>query len=1231
MELDYSCLSEKPNQDVTTFLETASIRKITISQQSKTCEIFLACTNLPDAAMYSQCLQFFTGNMAKANQVRLVVQPKEEMAIDDFMEQHLSLFVTMLKEQHPTIAGWMYNSYWKRNDEEITIFIGQEMGIRFLHHMQFTLMASVLLDEITGHRYQIRLAYDETIEKPKFKPSAPPVYAQAAGGRNSTAVNSSGSAKPAVGEMKKPEDELVVFGKLIRERDEVRAIASFTDEEKFAVIEGRIFGIDVKELRNGKHLLTFKLTDENDSIMCKIIKPAEEIKELKGKLKSVKALKVRGSIQYDRFANELTMMAYDLNMAKLKKRSDNAPDKRVELHLHTNMSANDALGDVEDLVRLAADMGHEAIAITDHGAVHAFPEAHHAGEKYGVKIIYGVEGYIFDDDLPKNEQKTYHCIILAKNQAGLKALYQLVTESNLNFFYRRPRMPKRLVAAVRENLVLGSACEAGELIQAYIKTNKDHDTLVEIASFYDFLEVQPHGNNEFMVRKGIFENEEQLKQINLDIYALGKELNKPVVATGDVHFKNKDDSIYRAILMAGKKFEDADQQAPLYYRNTEEMLVEFDYFPPEAAKEIVIINPKKMIADFEPVLPVPDGLHSPEIEGAEDDIRNLTYAKAHELYGPELPEVVQARINKELDSIIGNGFSVLYLIAHKLVKKSNDDGYLVGSRGSVGSSFVANMTGITEVNSLPPHYRCPNCFNTVFKDDGTYSAGADMPDAVCEKCGTPFIKDGHDIPFETFLGFKGDKVPDIDLNFSGVYQPRAHAYTEELFGKDNVFRAGTFQTFAEKTAQVYVRNYLEERNLKRKQAEVERLAMGFTGVRRTTGQHPGGLMVIPKGVDVHDFTPLQIPADDPTKGTVTTHYTYDQMHDRLVKLDILGHDNPTIIRMLEDMTGCSYQDIPLDEPKTLSLFSSTDALGVTPEQIGSEVGTYGIPEFGTKFTRQMLVDVQPKTFSELVRISGFSHGTDVWLGNAQDIILSGTATASEVIGCRDDIMIYLMHMGLEPIRAFKIMEAVRKGKGLKPDEEEYMRENNVPEWYITSCKKVKYLFPKAHAVAYVMMAFRIAWFKVYHPLAFYAAAFTVRVDDFDANVICKGLEGIQQQMEYIKSLGNEASEKDKKFQIVLEIALEMSQRGYQCEKVNLWESDAENFKVVNNRLIPPFMALPGLGQAVACGIVDARNEAPFTSIEDLAARGKVGSAILETLKDHGVLDDLPESDQLQLF
>lgn len=1219
MELDYSCFQQKPNQDVTAFLEKASIRKITISQQTKACEIFLACPQLPEPELYLQCLQFFTQNMTQASGVRLIVQPLKPMSVEDFLEQHFALFIAILQQHHPTIAGWLYNSHWQRQDDILTIFIGQEIGVRFLHNIHFTLQASVLLDEMMQEKLMVQLQWDKEIPLPEFKPKAAPAYVAPAAAAQPAAKAGESSAA----------DEIVLLGKLIK--DAPRPIASFEEEEKFVTIEGRIFGLDVRDLRKGKQLLSFKLTDENDSMLCKVIKDANEIKELKGKLKKVKALKVKGSVRMDNFARELTMMAFDLNLTKLKKRTDVALDKRVELHLHTNMSANDALCDVGALIQLAADMGHEAIAITDHGVVQSFPEAYHAGQATGVKIIYGLEGYLFDDDLPKEEQKSYHCIILAKNKAGLKALYQLVTESNLNFFYRRPRIPKRLLAAVRENLVIGSACEAGELIQTYIKTKNDHEELVKTAAFYDFLEVQPHGNNEFMLRKGIFETEDQLKQINLDIYALGQELGKLVVATGDVHFANKDDSIYRAILMAGKKFEDADYQAPLYYRNTEEMLAEFDYFPLEVAKEIVITNPKKVIADFEELKPVPDGLHSPEIEGAEDEIRELTYNKAHELYGPELPEMVQARITKELNSIIGNGFSVLYLIAHKLVKKSNDDGYLVGSRGSVGSSFVANMTGITEVNSLPPHYRCPNCYYTDFRDDGKYNDGADMPDTICPKCQTPMIKDGHDIPFETFLGFKGDKVPDIDLNFSGVYQPRAHAYTEELFGKDNVFRAGTFQTFAEKTAQGYVVNYLNERNLHRKQADIERLALGFTGVRRTTGQHPGGLMVIPKGIDVHDFTPLQIPADDPSKGTVTTHFTYEQIHDRLVKLDILGHDNPTIIRMLQDITGYDPLTIPMDEKKTLSLFSSTEALGVTPEQIGTQVGTFGIPEFGTKFTRQMLVDVQPKTFSDLVRISGFSHGTDVWVGNAQDLIVNGVATASECIGCRDDIMIYLIHKGLEAGRAFKIMEGVRKGKGLKPEDEAYMREMQVPEWYILSCKKVKYLFPKAHAVAYVMMAFRIAWFKIYYPLAFYAASFTVRTDDFDADVIAKGLPEIEKQMQNIKAMGNEATDKDKKFQIILELALELYQRGYSCERVNLLESDAENFRVVDDRLIPPFMALQGLGQSVACAIVEARNKAPFTSIEDLANRGKVGKTIIETLQNHGVLDGLPESDQLKLF
>ncbi len=1229
MELDYRAMIAQPDPQVRAFLETASIRKITVSETRHLCEILLACRQLPDPELYAQCRDFFSRNMPQAEGVLLLVQPAEPLPAEAFLSEHFPLFLAMLEQRHPAIGGWLYRSWWELADDRLAIYIGQPAGVRFLRQMRFPLEAGALLEEILQRKMTVELRCDPSLRPDldalRREPESP---ALPAAETSAPARPSSGGAS-GTGRTEKEREREILLGRRIKEAP--RAIESLQEEEKAVVIEGRCFGVDVRDLRNGKQLLTFKLTDERDSITCKVIRPPGEIAPLRERLQEARALRVRGSTREDSYARELTLLASDILPAELPRRTDTAPDKRVELHLHTNMSANDALCDVADLVRLAAEMGHEAIAVTDHGVVRAFPEAYQAGEAYGVKIIYGLEGYLFDDNLPKEAQRTYHCIILARNKAGLKALYQLVTESNLNFFYRRPRIPKRLLAAVRENLVIGSACEAGEVVQAYIRSGKDHETMVRAAAFYDYLEVQPLCNNAFLLREGTFSSPEELKQLNLDLYALGQELGKPVVATGDVHFANREDKIYRAILMAGKKYEDADQQAALYYRSTEEMLAEFDYFPPEAAREIVIENPKKIIADFEKLKPVPDGLHSPEIVGAEEEIRALTYRGAHALYGPDLPDLVQRRIDKELHSIIGNGFAVLYLIAHKLVKKSNDDGYLVGSRGSVGSSFVAHMTGITEVNSLPPHYRCPHCYHTIFVDDGTYSDGADMPDRICARCGTPMVKDGHNIPFETFLGFKGDKVPDIDLNFSGVYQARAHAYTEELFGKDNVFRAGTFQTFAEKTAQGYVVHYLEERNLHRRQAEIERLALGFTGVCRTTGQHPGGLMVIPKGTDVHDFTPLQIPADDTTKGTVTTHFTYEQIHDRLVKLDILGHDNPTIIRMLEDMTGCKYQDIPLDEQRTMSIFSGTDALGVTPEQIGTEVGTYGIPEFGTKFTRQMLVDVKPKQFSDLVRISGFSHGTGVWVGNAQDLILSGTAGISEVIGCRDDIMLYLIQKGLDASRAFKIMERVRKGRGLHPEEERYMREMQVPDWYIDSCKKVKYLFPKAHAVAYVMMAFRIAWFKVYHPLAFYAAVFTVRAEDFDATRISRGLEEIEAQLKNLRALGSDASEKDKKAQVVLELALEMYQRGFRCARVSLRESDADRFRVSGDCLIPPFTALPGLGQSVACAIVEARGERMFTSVEDLAQRGKVGKAILETLERHGVLEDLPETDQLQLF
>ncbi|NLT96032.1 MAG: PolC-type DNA polymerase III, partial [Clostridia bacterium] len=872
------------------------------------------------------------------------------------------------------------------------------------------------------------------------------------------------------------------------------------------------------------------------------------------------------------------------------------------------------------------------IAVTDHGVVQAFPEAYEAGKKYNIKIIYGMEAYIYDDE-EKHQGKTptYHCLLLVKNAQGLKNLYKLVTESHLNYFSRVPRIPKNLLAQKRSGLFVGTACEAGELIRKYLESKGEKELLKKIAQFYDFIEIQPVGNNEFMVRNGIVSSKDDLIKLNQDLYNLGRELNKMVVATGDVHFANPEDEVFRRILMAGKGFSDADQQGPLYFKTTDEMLEEFAYLGETGAKEVVIENPQIIADQVENIKPIPDEFYPPVIPGAEEEIINLTYSTAHKLYGPKLPEIVEARIKKELDSIINNGFAVLYLIAHKLVKKSNEDGYLVGSRGSVGSSFVATMTGITEVNPLPPHYRCPKCFYTQFVTDGSYGSGADLPDKLCPQCGQPLVKDGHDIPFEVFLGFKGDKVPDIDLNFSGEYQPRAHKYTEELFGKDNVFRAGTISTIAERTAYGFVKNYLDEHKQVKRLAEINRLVIGCSGVKKTTGQHPGGLMVVPKGIDVHDFTPLQRPADDIKSDTITTHFDYHSISSRLVKLDILGHDDPTVIKMLEDLTGVDARQISLDDPLTLSLFSSTEALQVDPEELGSTVGTYGIPEFGTKFVRQMLEDTKPKTFSELVRISGFSHGTDVWLNNAQDLIKSGTAKLSEAISARDDIMTFLIQKGVEPSIAFKIMESVRKGKGVSPEMESIMLENGVPQWYVESCKKIKYMFPKAHAVAYVMMAFRIAYFKINYPLAFYATFFTVRADEFDAELVTKGVNEVKRTISYIQEKGNSASAKESKLLTILEVALEMYLRGFTFQKVSLEKSAAQEFIISGNSLIPPFAGLQGVGVTAAENIIKAREEYYFTSIEDLRIRAKLSKTVIETLEKHGCLTNLPETDQLALF
>ena len=765
---------------------------------------------------------------------------------------------------------------------------------------------------------------------------------------------------------------------------------------------------------------------------------------------------------------------------------------------------------------------------------------------------------------------------------------------------------------------------------------QSEEQLIEIASFYDYLEIQPIHNNDFLKRSDKFPHittDQDLIDINLKVAELAKKLGKMLVATCDVHFLNPEDSIYRAILMKGKGFDDADMQPPLYLRTTEEMLAEFEYLGEEAAYEAVVTNPRKINDMIEKFKPIPDDLYSPMIPGADEEIESMSYNRAKSMYGENLPEIVEARLQQELKPIIGHGFSVLYLIAQRLVKKSNDDGYLVGSRGSVGSSFIATMTGITEVNPLPPHWRCPHCQYSKFITDGSYGCGYDLPDMDCPVCGTPLIKDGHDIPFAVFLGFDGDKVPDIDLNFSGTYQPVAHKYTEILFGKDNVYRAGSIQTVADKTAFGYVKKYFEEKGIKKHISYIDRLAHGCMGVKSTTGQHPAGIMVVPRDMDVHFFTPIQHPANDMNCGTITTHFDYHSISSRLVKLDILGHDDPTVIKMLEDLTCRDPKTIPFDDVATMSLFNCTDALGLTPEELGATSGTFGIPEFRTPFTRQMIDDTNPDVFSDLVRISGFSHGTDVWLGNAQDLIRSGQCTIKNAISARDDIMMYLIHHGIDPLLSFKTMEKVRKGKGIDPDVVKKLQDGDIPQWYIDSCQKIKYLFPRAHATAYVMMAYRIAFCKVHYPLAYYAAYFSIRADEFDANVIAKGQEYVGRQIHELEEISKEKKldAKQNATLIVLQLAWEMYLRGFDCENVDIYTSDAEKFIIHEKSLLPPLASLGGMGTKASQSIVEARKDGIFTSIEDLRRRTGISKTNIEILRDHGCLDGMGESDQISLF
>ena len=1234
----------------------------------------------------------------------------------------------------------------------------------------------------------------------------------------------------------------LILGNSMNISDPLVKITDLNAESGNVCIDGEILGMEDKETKTGKVILSINIYDGTSTMTCKAFLPGKNAKNIVKRLGKTKAVKLAGRAQMDAFSNELTIMANTIvESTPLPKttREDKAEVKRVELHMHTKMSAMDAMTSATDLIKRAMSWGMKSIAITDHGVVQAFPEAYHllGRDNPDMKVIYGVEAYLVPDkeksvknprgqvlndatycvldlettgisittekitevgimkvkngevidefeifvnpekpipqrvvevtnitdemvkdaetidkvfpkilefvgdsiivahnasfdvgflkhnakllgyefnntyidtlplakdlfpDLKKyklgkiadslgievdvahraladvdttvkvfnvmlkklkdkgintvdeidsatkdpeaqkeefKKQRSYHAIILAKNYVGLRNLYKLVSISHLNYFYKNPRILKSIYKKYSEGLILGSACEAGELYQA-IELGKSDEEIENIARDYDYLEIQPIGNNEFLVRNGVVPDREYLKDINRKIVELGEKLGKLVVATCDVHFMDPQDEIYRRILEAGQGYKDADEQAPLYLRTTEEMLKEFEYLGEEKAYEVVVTNTNKVSDMCDRIDPISPEKCPPHIPGCEEDIKNIAYKKAHELYGDPLPEIVQTRLDKELNSIISNGYSVMYIIAQRLVWKSNEDGYIVGSRGSVGSSLVAFMTGITEVNSLQPHYRCPKCKYSEFDDYGVGN-GFDLPDKDCPKCGTKMAKDGMDIPFETFLGFNGDKEPDIDLNFSGEYQAKAHKYTEVIFGKGTTFKAGTVGTVAEQTAFGYVKKYYEERNIPINKAEIARISVGCQGIKRTTGQHPGGIIVVPKGREIYEFTPVQHPADDPNSDIITTHFDYHSIDGNLLKLDILGHDDPTVIRMLQDITGVAPTDVPLDDKETMSIFSSTKALGVTPEQIHSEVGTYGIPEYGTKFARGMLLDTHPTTFDELIRISGLSHGTDVWLGNAQSLIEQGIVTLQQAICCRDDIMIYLMKKGLPPDKSFKIMEAVRKGKVAKGKEpkwkDEYiplMLEHDVPEWYIKSCEKIKYMFPKAHAAAYVTNAFRIAWFKVHIPLAYYAAFFTIRAKAFDAEVMINGKEKVKNKMKEIEMMGNNVTPKDKDMYDDLELVLEMYERGLRFLPIDLYKSHATKFQVEGDSLRPPLNSIAGLGNVAAEGIMKARQEEKFMSIDDLKIRSKVGDSVTELLRQFGCLEGMSQSNQLSLF
>ena len=1079
------------------------------------------------------------------------------------------------------------------------------------------------------------------------------------------------SAKGGEGGRKRKEKELPASGNRIMGRDisggKTVELRDIDPKMGTVVVEGILFKISERLIKNGNHLVSLLITDNKTTVCTKAFVTETKWGEINDLLKPGDAVKIRGEVQWDTFENMNTIMFKDLEKADREiGREDTWEDgKRVELHIHSKMSQMDGFNEAKDIVAQAAKWGQPAVAVTDHGVVQAFPDCAAEAKKQAekgrpIKVIYGVEGYVFDDadcidengEIDYKTKPTNHIIILAKSQEGLKNIYKLVSYSHINYFYKKPRLPWSVIEAHREGLIIGSACSYGEVFLSMVKrvsynkrTHTRHITeqaspeeQERIASRYDYLEIQPVINNRFMLEEEFYldgkrvETEDDLRTINKRIVALADKLGKRVVATTDSHYTEPDDAIYRNIVMAGMGYDDAENGEGLYMKTTDEMMAEFAYLG-ERTREVVIENTNYIasLVDGE-IRPVPAGKFPPKIEGAEDTLRNTCMERAHAQYGDPLPKEIKERLDIELNSIINNGYAVMYVSAQMLVNKSLSDGYLVGSRGSVGSSFAATMAGITEVNPLDPHYLCPSCKKIIWGDMQKYDCGVDMPPMDCPDCGTPMKRDGYTIPFATFLGFKGNKEPDIDLNFAGEYQPQAHKYVGVIFGDKNVFKAGTVGTVAEKTAYGYVAKYFEERNIPVNKYEKDRLTQHCTGVKRTTGQHPGGIVICPDDHEIFEFCPIQHPANDVNTDIVTTHFDYHKIDENLLKLDILGHDVPSMIRQLQDMTGTDPLKIDLTDRKVLSIFNGIEALDIKDPDYKFTHGSYAIPEFGTSFTRQMLDDTKPDKFADLVRISGFSHGTDVWLNNAQDYIRSGTATMREVISTRDDIMNYLILKGVENETAFKIMEIVRKGKKDLDDEQvATMKEHNVPDWYIDSCNKIKYMFPRAHAVAYTMMSFRMAWYKVYYPQEFYATYFTTKVANFDAETILKGKDAILAKMEEIDAKGTNAAPKEKDDYTIYEVAYEMYARGYEFTPARLGKSLATKFSVDNGKVLLPFVAIEGVGENAAKAFQSEYEIKEFDTVEEAVKRAKLNRTAVEGLRNHGVFEGLAETDQLSMF